>query len=277
MSPLPQAVYTERPKLAWSADRWTLCRGRLPSRRRVPPSGRPGHRRLAKSAVKPGIGGGPHHRQQAAGHRRHCGGPTSTVDPFTPTKTGGARRWPPHRRPGSVHAPPTHRLPGYPDGDGGYSSGLAGAAPDQPLAAWVVASAARGRQRRSRWRRRWFAVAASARAAGSGRSGGGLGGGGGIGVGGIPGMVGGGNGKMPPMTSAANALRTAAGRRWRRHGGRRAWCPGVGGAGMMGGGMMGGAGGAGHGGGTGSEHSSWLTEDDDPWGPGDGASPGVLR
>ncbi|RQX18507.1 hypothetical protein DDE19_07305, partial [Micromonospora ureilytica] len=92
-------------------------------------------------------------------------------------------------------------------------------------------------------------------------------------------MVGGGNGKLPPMTSAANALRTAAaagpGGAGMAGGARGA---GVGGAGMAGGGMMGGAGGAGHGGGgSGSEHSSWLTEDDDPWGPGDGASPGVLR
>ena len=65
------------------------------------------------------------------------------------------------------------------------------------------------------------AVAAPARAAGSGpavvwvpRSG--------ISPVGIPGMVGGGNGKIPPMTSAANALRTAAG-------------AGAGGAGMPGG------------------------------------------
>ncbi|MCG5438681.1 hypothetical protein PSH25_002849, partial [Micromonospora sp. PSH25] len=73
-----------------------------------------------------------------------------------------------------------------------------------------------------------------------------------------------------------NALRTAqaAGGAGMAGGARGA---GVGGAGMMGGGMMGGAGGAGQGGSTGSEHSSWLTEDDDPWGPGDGASPGVLR
>ncbi|WCN80363.1 hypothetical protein [Micromonospora sp. LH3U1] len=77
------------------------------------------------------------------------------------------------------------------------------------------------------------------------------------------------------MTSAANALRTAAGGGAGMAGGARGGA-GVGGAGMMGGGM-GGAGGAGQGGSTGSEHSSWLTEDDDPWGPGDGASPGILR
>ncbi|NES36336.1 hypothetical protein G3554_09150 [Micromonospora sp. PPF5-17] len=89
---------------------------------------------------------------------------------------------------------------------------------------------------------------------------------GGIGVGGIPGMVGGGNGKVPPMTSAASALRNAAG--------AGAGAGGLRGAGMMGG--MGGHGGAGHGG-SGTEHSSWLTEDDDPWGTGDAASPGILR
>ncbi|MCW3841841.1 hypothetical protein ONA70_17210 [Micromonospora yasonensis] len=69
------------------------------------------------------------------------------------------------------------------------------------------------------------------------------------------------------MTSAASALRNATGAGAGANGLR---------GGMMGGGMMGGHGGAGHGG-TGTEHSSWLTEDDDPWGTGDAASPGILR
>ncbi|WP_231921142.1 ADP-dependent glucokinase/phosphofructokinase [Micromonospora auratinigra] len=101
---------------------------------------------------------------------------------------------------------------------------------------------------------------------------GGIGGGGAGGaglMGGVPGMVGGGNGKVPPMTSAGTALRNAAGA-----GGAGAGLRGAGGAGMMGGGM------GGHGagpGGAASEHSSWLTEDDDPWGTDSGAAPGILR
>ena len=140
-------------------------------------------------------------------------------------------------------------------------------------------SASRRRRRwleHGRWRRGagFGGGGAGLGSGGIGVGGGGLGAAGGIGVGGMPGMVGGGNGKVPPMTSAANALRGAAGA-----GGAGA---GVGGRArrgrrMMGGGMMGGHGGAGHGGGGRLEHSSWLTEDDDPWGAGDGASPGILR
>ncbi|NED51110.1 hypothetical protein G3I24_09350, partial [Micromonospora aurantiaca] len=96
---------------------------------------------------------------------------------------------------------------------------------------------------------------------------------GGMAMGGLPGMVGGGNGKVPPLTSAASALKAASAAGPGGAGGMRG---GMAGAGMMGGGMMGGHGGAGHGGGA-AEHSSWLTEDDDPWGTGDGASPGILR
>ncbi|MEV0003215.1 hypothetical protein AB0H28_13135 [Micromonospora sp. NPDC050980] len=86
-------------------------------------------------------------------------------------------------------------------------------------------------------------------------------------MGALPGLVGGGNGKVPPLTSAANAVRGATGTGGVGVGGPRGGTPT--------GGMMGGPGGAGHGGG--GEHSSWLTEDDDPWGAGDGASPGILR
>ncbi|MEU4472442.1 hypothetical protein [Micromonospora sp. NPDC023888] len=97
--------------------------------------------------------------------------------------------------------------------------------------------------------------------------------GGGISTGGIPGMVGGGNGKVPPMTSAASALRNATG--VGRHGANAGDSRG------RAGGMIGGAGAAGRGGGA--EHddsgpgSSWLTEDDDPWRVDDTGSPGILQ
>lgn len=113
----------------------------------------------------------------------------------------------------------------------------------------------------------------------SGIGGAGLGAGGGIGVGGggpgvtgqvnpvgVPGMIGGGNGRVPPMTSAASALRNATGA-----GGSRGGASG----------MIGGSGTAGRGGGAEDDElgpeSSWLTEDDDPWGRDDTGSPGILR
>ncbi|MFD6731389.1 hypothetical protein ACFWDZ_09815 [Micromonospora aurantiaca] len=117
----------------------------------------------------------------------------------------------------------------------------------------------------------------------SGIGGAGFGAGGGLGVGGggpvvggqispvgIPGMVGGGNGRVPPMTSAASALRNAAG------GGRAG--AGAGGSRGSAGGMIGGVGresGA-EDDGAGPE-SLWLTEDGDPWGRDDTGSPGILR
>ncbi|WP_444951020.1 hypothetical protein [Micromonospora ureilytica] len=97
--------------------------------------------------------------------------------------------------------------------------------------------------------------------------------GGGISPVGIPGMVGGGNGRVPPMTSAASALRSAAG-------------SGRGGSSADGsrgstGGMIGGSGTTGRGNGTDHDESgpesSWLTEDDDPWRADDTGSPGILR
>ncbi|MGW5578872.1 hypothetical protein [Micromonospora chokoriensis] len=105
-------------------------------------------------------------------------------------------------------------------------------------------------------------------------SGGGLGtggagspvvGGGGISAGGLPGMVGGGNGRVPPVTSAARAVRNATG-------------AGAGSSRGSAGGLIGGAGG-----GSGDDYdesgpgSSWLTEDDDPWRADDTGSPGILR
>ncbi|MBQ1021628.1 hypothetical protein KBX71_27640 [Micromonospora sp. D93] len=278
MAPLPQAVYTERPKL--TVNRPDAGDGEDVLRRdpRVPPSGRPD---ISSGEIggKPDIGGGGPTIGSRPPTIGDTGGPTSTVDPFSPTKPGGIGDGPPTGGgTGQLTAPPTGSgYPGY--GDDDYTSGLAGATPGGVgglgggIGGGGVGSAGLGGAGGG------FGGGAGVGSAGGigGGAGGGLGGGAGVGVGGIPGMVGGGNGKLPPMTSAANALRTAqaAGGAGMAGGARGA---GVGGAGMMGGGMMGGAGGAGHGGGgSGSEHSSWLTEDDDPWGPGDSASPGVLR
>jgi hypothetical protein len=273
MAPLPQAVYTERPKLIVNGPAEGPGRGELERDPRVPPTGRP-DTGGGDFGGKPDIGGGPTIGSRPPGIG-DTGGPTSTVDPFSPNKPGGIGDGSPPGT-GQLTSPSTGSgYTGYPDGDDGYSSGLAGAGPSSVgglgggIGGGGAGSAGLGGVGGG------FGGGPGVGSAGGIGAGGGLGAGGGIGVGGIPGMVGGGNGKVPPLTSASNALRTAAGGAGLAGGARGA--AGVGGAGMMGGGMMGGAGGAGHGGGTGSEHSSWLTEDDDPWGPGDGASPGVLR
>ncbi|MDG9678685.1 hypothetical protein [Micromonospora sp. DH14] len=280
MAPLPQAVYTERPKLKvlgptdgegpGDGDENDITRDP-----RIPPTGRPDIGG-GDFGGKPDIGGNPTIGSRPPGIG-DTGGPTSTVDPFSPTGPGGIGEGSPSGGTGQLTSPSTGSS--YPGSDAGYSSGLAGASPSGVsglgggIGGGGVGSAGLGGAGGG-----FGGGGAGVGSAGGIGAGGGLGAGGGIGVGGIPGMVGGGNGKLPPMTSAANALRAAAaagpGGAGMAGGVRGA---GIGGAGMMGGGMMGGAGGAGHGGGGGSEHSSWLTEDDDPWGPGDGASPGVLR
>ncbi|WFE52261.1 hypothetical protein [Micromonospora sp. WMMD1155] len=270
MAPLPQAVYTERPKLTVNRPDGTDGSDDLRRDPRVPPTGRPDIGG-GDFGGKPDIGGvGPTIGSRPPGIG-DTGGPTSTVDPFSPTGPGGIGGGSPS---GAGQLTPPSTGSGYP-GDDDYSSGLAGAGPSSVgglgggIGGGGLGSAGLGGAGGG------FGGGPGVGSAGGIGAGGGLGAGGGIGVGGIPGMVGGGNGKVPPLTSASNALRTAAGGAGMAGGARGA--AGVGGVGMMGGGMMGGAGGAGHGGGTGSEHSSWLTEDDDPWGPGDGASPGILR
>lgn len=267
MSPLPKAVYTERPKLVVGDPSGQQDTYRPDDR--VPPTGRPDIGGGGGNG-NPDIGGRPDIGSRPPGIGDTGGGPTSSVGPFSPPTTGGPGPSPTGTDP--FNPPSTGS--GYPGGDEDYTSGLAGAGPGGLGSGYGggglgggVGGAGLGGAGGG------FGGGGVGSAGGIGAGGGGLGAAGGIGVGGIPGMVGGGNGKVPPMTSAANALRTAAGA-----GGPGAAGGARGGAGMMGGGMMGGAGGAGHGaGGTGSEHSSWLTEDDDPWGPGDGASPGVLR
>ncbi|MDG4756501.1 hypothetical protein [Micromonospora sp. WMMD710] len=270
MSPLPKAVYTERPKLVVQ-DPGTNTDVYRPDDR-TPPKGRTDTGDIGGNG-NVDIGGNPDIGSRPPGVSDTGNGPTSSVGPFSPPTTGGPGGPSPT---GSDPFNPPSTGSGYPSGDEDYSSGLAGAGPGGlgsgyggGLGGSGVGSAGLGGAGGG------FGAGGGVGAAGGiGAGGGGLGAAGGIGVGGIPGMVGGGNGKVPPMTSAANALRTAAG----GAGGAGMAGGARGGAGMMGGGMMGGAGGAGHGGGgTGSEHSSWLTEDDDPWGPGDGASPGILR
>ncbi|MGW2626613.1 hypothetical protein [Micromonospora taraxaci] len=272
MSPLPAAVYAERPKLTVVAPDNDMRGDDLRRDTRIPPTGRPDIGG-GEFGGKPDIGGGGPTIGSRPPGIGDAGGPTSTVDPFSPTKPGGIGDGSP---PGTGQLTPPPTGSGYPGADDGYSSGLAGASPSGigglggGLGGTGVGSGGLGGAGGG------FGGGPGVGSAGGIGPGGGLGAGG-IGVGGIPGMVGGGNGKLPPMTSAANALRTAAGAGGAGMPGGARGGAGVGGAGMMGGGMMGGAGGAGHGGGGGSEHSSWLTEDDDPWGPGDGASPGVLR
>jgi hypothetical protein len=247
MSPLPTAVETERPKLVVpEPDDRGDSDGYRPRTQTPPSEYTPGGGGMDGGS---GFGGGgPSLGSTGIGGGGSYGGGHSSVAP-PPGGFGGGY---PGGGAGS-HTPSTTG-PGYPGTGHDYGTGLAGAQP--PTTVSPGYGGGPGLE--------------SPRLGGGGgpglesaRLGGGPGAAGGM-MGGIPGMVGGGNGKVPPMTSAASALRNAAGA-----GGMR-------GAGMMGGGMMGGHGGAGHGG-TGTEHSSWLTEDDDPWGSGDAASPGILR
>ncbi|MFG1918812.1 WXG100 family type VII secretion target [Micromonospora sp. NPDC048898] len=266
MSPLPQAVYTERPKLVVNEPSPVSDDYRPDDR--VPPKSR-SDIGGGGGGGGGGIGGVPDiGSRPPGGGADFSGGPTSVGGPFSPSGAGSTGGDSGSFTPGSTGS-------GYPGVDDGYSTGLAGAAPSSiggvgggyggtGLGSAGLGGAGGG-------------FGGGVGAGGIGAGGGGLGAAGGIGVGSIPGMVGGGNGKVPPMTSAANALRAAAGAGGPGMAGGARGGAGIGGAGMMGGGMMGGAGGAGQGGGTGSEHSSWLTEDDDPWGPGDGSSPGILR
>ncbi len=241
MSPLPTAVETERPKLVVPAPDGNDQRDGYRPDTRTPPSGYPagGGGGGVSNIGSTGIGGG----------GTPYGGGSSIAPPSAGGNfgSGGA----------GSYTPPSAGAPG--SGGHDYGSGLAGAGTPTIGSGYGSGPGLGG---------------SPGLGGGGGLSGGGVGSAGGIGggglgsAGGIPGMVGGGNGRVPPMTSAASALRNATGA---GAGGLRG-----GAGGMMGGGMMGGHGGAGHGG-TGTEHSSWLTEDDDPWGTGDAASPGILR
>ncbi|MFE9206187.1 hypothetical protein [Micromonospora sp. NPDC007230] len=259
MSPLPTAVETERPRLVVSAPEETGSDGYTPDDRKTPSrypgggggGGGGGFGGGGPSIGSTGIGGG--------GGGSYGGG-TSSIAPPTGGGFGGGGGA------GSLTPPSTGS--GYPGtGSPDYGSGLAGAGGPTTTAGSGYGGPS-GLGNPALGGGSGFSGGGPGSAGGFG--GGGVGAAGGIGMGGIPGMVGGGNGKVPPMTSAASALRNAAG---------AGGAGGPRGAGMMGGGMMGGGmGGHGAGGhGSGAEHSSWLTEDDDPWGTGDAGSPGILR
>ncbi|MFR9777339.1 hypothetical protein ACL02O_14940 [Micromonospora sp. MS34] len=254
MSPLPTAVETERPRLVVPPPTGASTDGYRPDDR-TPPSGYPGG---GGGGGFGGGGGAPNLGSTGigGGGGSFGGGSSSVAPPSTGGNfgSGGA---------GSV-TPPAAGAPGSAGQD--YGSGLAGAGTPAIGSGYGSGPGLGGSPGLGGGGGLSGGIGGGVGAAG-GLGGGGVGSAGGIGVGGIPGMVGGGNGKVPPMTSAANALRNATGAGAGANGLR---------GGMMGGGMMGGHGGAGHGG-AGTEHSSWLTEDDDPWGTGDAASPGILR
>ncbi|MFU8851856.1 hypothetical protein ACNAW0_12860 [Micromonospora sp. SL1-18] len=258
MSPLPKAVETERPKLVVpEPDRQ---RGGYRPDDRKPPSGYDpgggggfGGGGGAPNLGSTGIGGG----GGVPG-----GGHSSIAPPAPGGNFGGGSHG---GGPGS-HTPSSIG-PGYTGTDHAYGTGLAGAQAPTTVSPGYGGGSGPG----SPGLGGVGGGAGGGIGSAGGIGGGGVGAAGGIGMGGVPGMVGGGNGKVPPMTSAASALRNATG--------AGAGANGLRGGGMMGGGMMGGGHGVGGNGagGTGAEPSSWLTEDDDTWGTGDAASPGILR
>ncbi|MBB5115724.1 hypothetical protein FHU28_005563 [Micromonospora echinospora] len=278
MSPLPAAVEAERPKLVVPQPDGRLDDG-YRADPRVPPSGVPGGGLPGGGGGGAGGGGGMPSLGSTGiggGGAGVPGGGSFTPPPTTGVPgTGGGPG-------GGSYTPPGIGVPGAGapgSGSPEYGTGLAGAGgpgtitPGGPGSTFGSGGAGLSTGGAG------FGGGGGGAGLGSagGIGGGGLGAAGGMGMGALPGMVGGGNGKVPPLTSAAGALRAAAGAGPGGAGARGGLAgAGMAGGGMMGGGMMGGHGGAGHGGG-GGDHSSWLTEDDDPWGTGDGASPGILR
>ncbi|MGW5079296.1 hypothetical protein [Micromonospora echinospora] len=278
MSPLPAAVEAERPKLLVPQPDGRLDDG-YRADPRVPPSGVPGGGLPGGGGGGAGGGGGMPSLGSTGiggGGAGVPGGGSFTPPPTTGVPgTGGGPG-------GGSYTPPGIGVPGAGapgSGSPEYGTGLAGAGgpgritPGGPGSTFGSGGAGLSTGGAG------FGGGGGGAGLGSagGIGGGGLGAAGGMGMGALPGMVGGGNGKVPPLTSAAGALRAAAGAGPGGAGARGGLAgAGMAGGGMMGGGMMGGHGGAGHGGG-GGDHSSWLTEDDDPWGTGDGASPGILR
>ncbi|KKJ99189.1 hypothetical protein [Micromonospora sp. HK10] len=263
MSPLPAAVQTERPRLVVPRpDGDDTADGYTPDKQKPASVNLPGG---GGGGGGGGIGGGPSIGSTGIGGGGGSYGGGGGIGTIGSPPTGGGHPG----GTGSIGSPGAG-APGT--GGPGYGTGLAGAAPTVGTGYGSGTGLGGGLGSAGLGGAGGLGGGAGGGIGSAGGIGGGVGAAGGIGVGGIPGMVGGGNGKVPPMTSAASALRNAAGA-GAGSGGAGAL---RGGAGMMGGGMMGGHGGAGHGGG-GSEHSSWLTEDDDPWGSGDAASPGILR
>ncbi|WBC05307.1 hypothetical protein [Micromonospora sp. WMMA1976] len=281
MAPLAQALETERPRLGVpEADDSGSSDGYRP---RIPPSG---HTPTGLDGVYGGgdsaIGGVSGSGGSAAigsstglgGSGSSSGNSTSVAVPSTAGRLGNdliGRA--------DSYLPPLPRDDG-PAADLGLGTSLAGAPGPTTVGGGLGGAASVGLGSQSPLGGgAGFGLSAPSAAGGVG-----LGAGGGIGAGGtlvgggvnpvgVPGMVGGGNGRVPPMTSAANALRNATG----------AGRAGTAAASSRGsaGGMIGGSGAAGRGGGSEYDEpgpeSSWLTEDDDPWGRDDTGSPGILR
>ncbi|HEX5598797.1 MAG TPA: hypothetical protein VFX61_22670 [Micromonosporaceae bacterium] len=244
MSPLPAAVEAERPKLVVPPPSTMMSGGIEDDTSRVPPIG------VNPDGRNPSIGSMP---DSATLPKT---GSTSISDPAIAKPPGFADSYTPQPRSPEDYG---SGLAGVGDGGGyrGPSGGLGGG----PGSLGGIGGGASG-------------------------AGGGAGAVGGLGAGAVPGLVAGGAGKRPPLTSAGNALRAAMAE------GGRGSAPGAmggglgghgGGQGARGGapagmGMMGGGGGLGaQGAGASEEHKSWLVEDDDPWGAGGDAPPGVLR
>lgn len=148
---------------------------------------------------------------------------------------------------GGDAAPPT----GHPGGGGAYGSSLAGAGAPT-VAGGHIGAAGLGSG----------GAPHPLGGLGSGSPGpgaGGIGGGaaGGMGMGAVPGMVGGGNGRVPPMTSPASALRSAA-------------------SASTGPGPLPGQESMGYGD-PATDRLDWSFRDDDPWGAYEPAPPGILR
>ncbi|WP_244295072.1 hypothetical protein, partial [Micromonospora orduensis] len=171
MSPLPKAVYTERPKLVVQDPGGNTDTYRPDDR--VPPTGRPGTGDIGGNG-NVGVGGSPDIGSRPPGIGDTGGGPTSSVGPFSPPTTGGPGGSPTGNDP--FNPPST----GYPGGDEDYSSGLAGASPGglgsgyggggrryrgrrwRPGRRRVAAAARRdrrGRRRPGRSPRRWRGIA----------------------------------------------------------------------------------------------------------------------
>ncbi|MFF0097718.1 hypothetical protein ACFYO8_00160 [Micromonospora sp. NPDC005257] len=283
MAPLPEAVATERPRLdVPPADDGGSSDG---YRRRIPPSG------YTPSGLDGGFGGGGGSAfgggsgsgggaalgsNTGLGAGGSSGGNSSSVGvPSTGGSSGGDLTGG-----AGSYTPPSHPHDGGPAADLGLGTSLAGAGGPTVGGAGLGGASSLGLGSQSPLGGgAGLGLGAPGAAGGVGLGvGGGIGGGGsvvggGVNPVGVPGMVGGGNGRVPPMTSAASALRNASGA------GRAG--TGAGASRGSAGGMIGGSGAAGRGGGSEYDEpdpeSSWLTEDDDPWGRDDTGSPGILR
>jgi hypothetical protein len=244
MSPLPKAVETERPKLVVPPPDGfgPLIDDRRPDLGDTPPVGKPSIGTPSGSVGTPSVG------------TPSVGTPSIGATPKVGTP--------------SIGTPDTASLPhgsGYPSGND-YGTGLAGVGDGGGFRS--VTGGLGGLGATGVGGVGGLGSTGGIGAGGGFGSTGGVGAAAGVGAGVVPGLVGGGNGKMPPLTSAASALRSAMA----NAAGPKAPGGGMGGAAMMGGGGLGG-----FGSGQREEHKSWLTEDEDPWGTADDVPPGIIR